>query len=93
MMFRLRQSYNPALTICFTMAMKSPITFQATVMAVASAHLSALRGFHREKAEPRSINHKIKALHMMNDGVRTISADTCVDIVFGILSIANAEVS
>jgi hypothetical protein len=92
-MFRLRQSYNPALTICFTMAMKSPITFQATVMAVASAHLSALRGFHREKAEPRSINHKIKALHMMNDGVRTISADTCVDIVFGILSIVNAEVS
>src|SRR6266511_5659467 len=92
MMFRVRQSYNPAQTICFTEAMKGPIASQSTVMVIGAAHLSALRGLRGRDMDAKAVQHKVRALRMLNQGVRTITAKTAMDILFGILSLANVEV-
>jgi hypothetical protein len=91
-MFRLRQSYNPVQTICFSEAMRGPSVFQATVMVISAAHLSSLGGFREQGMNSKAIQHKVKAIHMLNHGVRTITAETAVGILFGIVSIALAEV-
>lgn len=91
-MFRLRQSYNPVQTICFSEAMRGPSVFQATVMVISAAHLSSLRGFREQEMNSKAIQHKVKAIHMLNHGVRTITTETAVGILFGIVSLALAEV-
>jgi hypothetical protein len=91
-MFRLPQSYNPVQTICLAQAMKGPIAFQATAMVIGAAHLSVLQGFRGCDMDLRSIQQKVRALQMLNDGIRAITEETCLDILFGILSLANVEV-
>jgi hypothetical protein len=61
-------------------------------MVIGAAHLSVLRGFHELNMDPKSIQQKGRALRLLNDGIGNISEKTCMDILFGILSLASAEV-
>jgi hypothetical protein len=91
-MYRFQQSYNPVRSICFARALQGPIAFQATVMAIGAAHISVLRGSCGVELDSRSIQQKVRALHMLNDGVSSITEETCMDVLFGIFSLASLEV-
>jgi hypothetical protein len=91
-MFGFRQSYNPVQTICFNKALQSPIAFQATVMVIGAAHLSVLQGFQGLDTDPRSVTQKARAFRLLNDGISDITEENCTAILFGVLSLASAEV-
>jgi len=91
-MFRFQQPYNPVQTICLARALQGPIAFQATVMVIGAAHISVLRGSRGLEMDSRSIQQKVRALHMLNDGISRITEETCLDVLFGILSLASVEV-
>jgi hypothetical protein len=85
-MFGFRQSYNPVQTMCFNIA------FQATVMVIGAAHLSVLQGFQGLDTDPRSVTQKARAFRLLNDGISDITEENCTAILFGVLSLASAEV-
>jgi hypothetical protein len=91
-MFGFRQSYNPVQTMCFNKALQSPIAFQATVMVIGAAHLSVLQGFQGLDTDPRSVTQKARAFRLLNDGISDITEENCTAILFGVLSLASAEV-
>jgi hypothetical protein len=91
-MFGFRESYNPVQTMCFNKALQNPIAFQATVMVIGAAHLSVLRGFQGLDTDLRSVTQKARALRLLNDGISGITEENCTAILFGILSLASAEV-
>jgi hypothetical protein len=91
LMFGFQQQYNPVRSICFHRALQGPIAFQA-VMVISAAHLSVLRGFQAVNMDPGSIRQRAQALRLLNDALGNITERTCMDILFGILSLASAEV-
>jgi hypothetical protein len=62
------------------------------VMVISAAHLSVLRGFQAVNRDSESIRQRARALRLLNDALGNITERTCMDILFGILSLASAEV-
>jgi hypothetical protein len=61
-------------------------------MVIAAAHISVLRGFCGLDMDSRSIQQKVRALRMLNEGIGGMTEGTCMDVLFGILSLASVEV-